>query len=137
MDFKHATFRIFNIKEADEWGRKNYGNWLLKLQNQDYEPQTPAEEFFRYYTQGVHKFFNNITRNGDIDTYDFNESYFTKDMFDFGVREINCHSIPDDMVVYRYIPKTLIKKMLVWGSSKALKRNSILADKVFLAQRYP
>ncbi len=58
-------------------------------------------------------------------------------MFDFSICEINCHPIPDDIVVYRYIPKTLIKKMLEWGSSKTLKRNSILADKGFFAQRYP
>ncbi len=133
MDFNRTTFKQFTIEEAEEWGRKNYGNWLSKLQNQDYEPQTPAEEFFRYYTQGAHKFFNNITRNYDIDTYDFSEGFFSKDMFDNSICEIDCHPIPDDIVVYRYIPKTLIKVMLKWGGSQSLKRNSILVDQGFFS----
>ena len=51
MDFNRAKFRIFTLEETEEWGRKNYGNRLSKLQNQDYDPQTPAEEFFRYYSR--------------------------------------------------------------------------------------
>lgn len=54
-------------------------------------------------------------------------------MFDDSVYEINCHPISDDIVVYRYIPKRLIKHMLEWGDSKSLKRNSILLDKGFFS----
>lgn len=110
MVIDRAKFKKFSLDEAEEWGRKNYESWLQKLQNQYYEPQTPAEEFFRYYTQGAHKYFNNITRNHEIDTYDFSDSYFSKDMFDFSVREIESFAIPDNIVVYRYVPKALIKK---------------------------
>ena len=133
IDFNRAKFKTFTLEEAEEWGRKNYGEWLQKLQNQDYEPQTPVEELFRYYTQGTHKFFNNITRNYDINTYDFSESFFSREMFDSGIREINCHTITDDIVVYRYVSKALIKRMLEWGSSKSLKRNSFLLDKGFFS----
>ena len=133
MDKNLAKFKKFTLDEAEEWGRNNFGNWLDELQNQDYEPQTPTEEFFRYYTQGAHNFFNNITRNYDIDTYDFSDSYFSKDMFDFSVREINSFAISDNIVVYRYVPNTLIKRMLEWGDSKSLKRNSILLDKGFFS----
>ncbi len=73
MLFKHTAFKKFTLKEAEEWGRKNYSNWLPEFQNQDYEPQTSAEEFFRYFTQGAHNFFNTITRNDDIETYDFSD----------------------------------------------------------------
>lgn len=133
MDIDYKSFKRFTPETAEVWGRENYGNWLPELQNQDYEPQTPAKKFFRRYTQGVHYFFNNITRNYDIDTYNFNGSGFTKEMFDDSINEINRHLIPDDIVVYRYIPKTLIKKMLEWGNSKSLKRNSILLDKGFFS----
>lgn len=131
MIFDRSVFKTYTPKETEEWSRKNYGDWLLYLQNQDYEPQTPAEKFFRYYTQGVHNFFNNITRNRGIDTYDFDGTGFSRDMFYDCVYEINCHPTPDDIVVYRFIPKRLIKHMLEWGNSKSLKRNSILVDKVF------
>lgn len=133
MDIDYKSFKRFTPETAEVWGRKNYGNWLPELQNQNYEPQAPAEKFFRRYTQGVHNFFNNITRNHDIDTYNFNGTGFTREMFDDSVNEINCNLIPDDIVVYRYIPKTLIKKMLEWGNSKSLKRNSILSDKGFFS----
>jgi len=26
-------YRDFSDKEAAEWGKKNFGNWLLKMQN--------------------------------------------------------------------------------------------------------
>lgn len=133
MDIGFNSFKRFTPETAEDWGRKNYGNWLPELQNQDYEPRTPAEEFFRYYTQGVHIFFNKILRLYDINTYDFNESYFSREMFDNGVYEIQCHPIPNDIVVYRFIPKHLISNMLEWGNSKSLKRNSILSDKGFFS----
>lgn len=133
MDIDYKSFKRFTPETAEVWGRKNFGDWLPELQNKDYEPQTPAEEFFKYYTQGAHNIFNNITRNHDIDTYDFSEGLLSKDMFDNSICEINCHPIPDDIVVYRYIPKTLIKDMLKWGGSQSLKRNSILVDKGFFS----
>ena len=133
MDNDYKSFKRFTPKTAEVWGRKNYGDWLPELQNQDYEPQTPAEEFFRYYTQGVHNFFNKISRFDDINTYDFSESNFTKDMFDNGVCEIKSHPVPNDIVVYRFIPKNLVGHMLEWGNSKSLKRNSILIDKGFFS----
>lgn len=131
MDIDYQSFTRFTYETAEAWGKKNYGNWLPKLQNQNYEPQTPAEEFFRYYTQGAHRFFNNVARNYNIDTYDFSESFFNKKMFVNGIREINAHPIPNDIVVYRYIPKQLVNDMLAWGGSKSLNSGTILIDKGF------
>ena len=133
MDIDFKSFKRFTPETAEAWGRKNYVNWLPELQNQAYEPRTPAEEFFRYYTQGVHNFFNNITRFDDINSYDFSESFFTKEMFDSGVCEIRLHPVPNDIVVYRFIPKHLIGHMLEWGNSKFWKRKSILIDKGFFS----
>lgn len=133
MVIDYKSFKRFTPETAEVWGRENYGNWLPELQNQDYEPQTPAEEFFRYYTQGVHNFFNKITRFDDIDSYDFSESFFTKEMFDNGVYEIGLHPVPNDIVVYRFIPKRIIEHMLEWGDSKSLKRDSMLLDKGFFS----
>ena len=133
MDANYAAYKRFTIDEAEKWGRENYLNWLPKLQNRNYTPQTPIEKFFRYYTQGASSFFNNIARFDDFDTYDFKDSFFNKKMFNDSVYEINHHPIPNDIVVYRYIPKHLIKYMLEWGKSKHLKRNSILSDKGFFS----
>ena len=126
MNIDYKSFQRFSSESAGAWGKENYGNWLPELQNKNYEPQTSAEEFFRYYTQGVHNFFNNITRFYDIASYDFSESFLTKEMFDNGVYEIKLHPVPNDIVVYRFIPKHLVRYMLEWGNSKSLKRNSIL-----------
>lgn len=133
MDIDYKSFKRFTPETAEVWGRKNYGNWLPELQNKKYEPQTPAEEFFRYYTRGAHMFYNRVSRFDNIDTFDFMGSNFTKEMFDDSLYEISCHPVPDDIVVYRYIPKRLIKHMLEWGNSKSIKRNSILMDKGFFS----
>lgn len=77
MDIDYNSFKRFNLKSAEAWGRKNCGNWLPELQNHNYEPKTPVGEFFRYYTQDVHIFYN-ITRFYDIDSYDFSEGLFQK-----------------------------------------------------------
>jgi len=43
MQFNRDAFREFESKdEASEWGKEHYSDWLPKLQNQDYKPQTPA-----------------------------------------------------------------------------------------------
>lgn len=81
----------------------------------------------------MHNVFNNIARFNDINSYDFSESYFTKEMFNDGIEEINRHPVPDNIMVYRYIPKQLIKYMLEWGNSKSLKRGSVLVDKGFFS----
>ena len=39
-------YKVFTHQEAKKWGMTNYGNWLIDLQNQDYNPCTPSEEFF-------------------------------------------------------------------------------------------
>ena len=54
-------------------------------------------------------------------------------MFGDSVYEITCRPIPNDIVVYRFIHKHLIRHMLEWGNSKSLKRNSILLNKGFLS----
>lgn len=133
MSSNHNEYKRFTLEEASDWGRKNYENWLPELQNQDYSPQTPAEEFFRHYTQGAHMFFNNLARHDEIDTYNFSDSIFKKEMFDDSIHEINSHPIPDDIVVYRYIPKPLISCMLELCGSKSLKKYSILIDKGFFS----
>lgn len=133
MDSKQNEYKRFSLEEASDWGRKNYGNWLPELQNQDYSPQTPAEEFFRYYTQGPNNFFNRLARRDEIDTFDFSDSIFKKEMFDDSVHEINSHPVPDDIVVYRYVTKPLISCMLEWGGSKSLKKNAILIDKGYFS----
>lgn len=133
MNANYTKYKRFTLSEAENWGRKNYLHWLPKLQNRNYIPQTPIEKFFRYYTQGASSFFNNITRFDNLDTYDFKDSFLNKKMFYDSVYEINQHPIPDNIVVYRYIPKHLIKHMLKWGNSKYLKRNSILSDKGFFS----
>lgn len=43
------TYKVFSDEEAAEWGKKYYSDWLPKLQNQEYKPETPAEKFFRWY----------------------------------------------------------------------------------------
>lgn len=133
MDINYRSFKRFTPETAEAWGRKNYGSWLPKLQSQSYEPQTPAEKFFRYYTQGAHTIFNKITRCDSIDSYDYSDDFFTKAMLDNGIDEINHHPVPDNIVVFRYIPKHLIKRMLEWGNSKSLKRGSVLVDKGFFS----
>lgn len=133
MSSNYSKFKRFSFEEASDWGRKKYGNWLPELQNQDYSPKTPAEEFFRYYTQGSDIFFNRLARSDEIDTFNFSDSIFKKEMFDDSIHEINSHPIPDDIVVYRYVPKPLISCMLEWGGSKLLKKNVILIDKGFFS----
>ena len=133
MDIDYKSFKRFTPEHAEGWGRENYGNWLSELQNKEYEPQTPAERFFRYYTQGPHYFYNRIARADKKETYDFNGSGFTKEMFDDSIAEINRHLLSENIVVYRFVSKQLINLMLQWGESKSLKRNSILLDKGFFS----
>lgn len=78
MDIDYKSFKRFAPETVEAWGKKNYGSWMPMHQSQSYEPQTPAEEFFRYYTRGAHTFFNKITRCEDINSYDFSRAFLQK-----------------------------------------------------------
>lgn len=127
------SFRKFSAEEARIWGKEKYGDWLPQLQNQAYMPETPSEKFFRWYTQGVHYALNGIVRFAGIENYNYTDSMFTKEMFLDSIAEIEKNILTEDIVVYRYVEKTLIKPMLEWGGSRRLKRDAVLVDKGYLS----
>ncbi len=133
MNDNYESFKTFTSEEANAWGITHYKNWLPKMQDKNNDPETPMEDFFRYYAQGAHHHFNSTLRLYDLNEYDFGESFFTKEMFLDGINEIKRHPINENVVVYRYIPKALIKDMLQWGNSSSVKKNAILMDRGFFS----
>lgn len=131
-DIDTTKFKVFSPEEVETWGKANFGDWLPQLQNQAYAPVSPTECFFRYYTQGPHYAFNRI-RFRDIDEFDFDGALLTRDMFDESIAEIKSHPIKEDIVVYRYIAKTMLPHMLSCGDSKSLKKGAVLVDKGFMS----
>lgn len=131
LDLKN--YKIFNDEEAIEWGKKYYGDWLPKLQNQKYDPKTPCEKFFRYYTQGIDYVFNNILRYSSVDEYDFDDSGFSKEMFYESFAEINEHRLIDNIVVYRYVYKDLLSVMKKWSNVSFIRKNKILTDRGYFS----
>ena len=133
MDINRDSFKNFSPEEAKEWGIKQFRTWLPKLQNQDYQPQTPVEMFFRFYTQSNGDRLNVIPRMYGIENYDYEESDFNRDMFVDSIAEINEHRLTENIVVYRYIAKPLVKGMVEWGASRSVKRNAVLVDRGYLS----
>lgn len=105
------SYKSFSDKEAREWGKKYYSDWFPELQNQEYNPETPCEKFFRYYTQGIDYVFNKIIRYSSIDEYDFNNSGLSKEMFRDSIAEINKRRLCENIVVYRYVSKNILSVM--------------------------
>lgn len=137
MEYKYngEVYKEFTKDEAYEWGMKNYGHWLIKLQDQDNMPKTPVEKFFRYYTQGIHNFFNTILRYDDIETYVFDTNELSKDMFIEGVDEIRKNVITENIVVHRYVSKNILRDMKKWGNISVglIRKGKILMDKGFMS----
>lgn len=134
MLFNKDTFREFqNKEEAAEWGKAHYSDWLPKLQNQDYEPQTPAEKFFRYYTQGIHYIYNRTLRSSNIDKYDFEDSCVTKEMFIDGVAEISKRTLCENIITYRYVATDILRGMKKWSNVKIIRKGSVLTDRGFFS----
>ncbi len=127
------TYKVFSDEEAAEWGKKYYSDWLPKLQNQEYKPETPAEKFFRWYTQGIDYVFNRILRYSSIDEYDYNNSGFSTKMFYDSVSEINKHSLCEDIVVYRYVSKDILSAMKKWSNVFFIRKDTILTDKGYFS----
>jgi hypothetical protein len=127
------TYRKFNAKAVLEWGKEHYGDWLVEMQNQDNQPQTPTEKFFRNYTQGIHYVFNQVLRGGcDIEEY-CKDSILSADMFYNAIKEIEAHPSPENIVVYRYLCKYTVRSMLKWSKLSFFKKGSIIYDKTFLS----
>ena len=120
-------YRRFSNKEALEWGIQHYSDWMVNIQNQNTTPSTPAEQFFRSYTQGAHTFFNKIVRCDNYLTYDFSNSIFSSQMFTDSIAEIKRHKIDENIVVYRYIPRALHKSMLLLGGSSHVYKGRLLS----------
>lgn len=133
MNVDLNSFKEFSLEEAEIWGKENYEDWFPQLQNQEYKPITPTEQFFRWYTQGTHYSLNRIARSGNIDDYNYTDSLFTKEMFLNSIAEINNHRLTEDIIVYRYIEKSLVKSMIKWGGSRRLKKNAILVDRGYFS----
>lgn len=126
-------YRVFTHHEAKKWGLENYGDWLVRLQNQDYQPCMDIEKFFRKYTQGIHYVFNRLLRDCSIDTYDFKDSCMSKSMFEDSILDIKDHYLKENIVVYRYVDKILLKKMKTWSWAKNIRQKSILVDRGFFS----
>ena len=125
-----SSFRRFSNEEALEWGRKHYSDWMVNIQNKDNKPATPLEKFFRYYTQGAHVRFNSTTRLDNYLTCDFTDSFFSRQMFIDSIAEIKNHKLSENIVVYRYIPRTLIKAMLKNGGLSGSGKRTTLCQLV-------
>lgn len=127
------SYKSFSDEEATEWGKKYFSDWLPKLQYQEYNPETPSEKFFRWYTQGLDYSFNRILRYLGIDKYDYNNSLFSKEMFYDSIAEINKRSLCENIVVYRYVSKYILSKMKKWSNVLIIKKNVILTDKGYFS----
>ena len=136
MRFKIDTFREFqNKEEAAEWGKEHYSYWMPKLQdlqNQENDLQLPVEKFFRNYI-GTSHIYNRVLRYNDINTYDFTDHPITKNEIIEGSAEINRNLLSENILVYRYVSKKLLKVMKEWSNLKLIRHNSILTDKGFLS----
>lgn len=126
-----SSFRRFSNEEDLEWGRKHYSDWLINMQNKDNKPANPLEKFFRYYTQGAHVSFNSTTRRGNYLT-NTNHS-FSRQMFIDSITEIKNHKLSENIAVYRYVPRTLIKDMLKNGGSGHMRKGAYLIDKGYMS----
>lgn len=130
-EFKN--YKSFSCEEAEAWGKKYYNDWMPKMQNQECQPETPCENFFRYYTQGVDYAFNRIIRYSSIDEYDFANSVFSREMFYDSITEINNHRLCENIVVYRYVSKALISDMKKWSKVSFIRKNTILTDRGYFS----
>lgn len=130
---KDNQFKTFNIESAKMWGKEHYSDWLTSMQNQNNIPQTPVEQFFRYYTQGIHHAFNRALRSScNVQEY-CEDSFLTPEMFYGAIEEINKRPIIDDVITYRYLDKGLLKKMLNWSGNRRLKTGTVIFDRGFLS----
>ncbi|WNX85243.1 ADP-ribosyltransferase [Agathobaculum sp. NTUH-O15-33] len=118
-------FRTFNEESVRAWAENNYGDWLKNIQQQDTEPDSPCERFYRYYTQGIGEVVNQHLRSGaEIDSF-FQDGPVTTDMMQAAIAEMHMLPCPDDIVTYRYVdPK-------VWGLMK--RDASLIYDLAFLS----
>lgn len=129
-------YKSFSDSEASEWGKENFGNWLINMQDQKLNPITPVEQFFRFYTQGIHYVYNRILRSEtDIDK-NCKSSVASQASILLAIKEIQKHPCTNDIIVYRYIDKSLLNEMKKWCNIHFVKKNQIIFDKAFLSTTF-
>ena len=133
IKYNETSFKTFDDCSIGEWGKNYYGDWMINIQNQNNKPITPAEKFFRYYTQGIHYVFNRALRNNCILEKFCEDNIIQANMFYDAINEMKIRPVPEDVVTYRYIDKEMLKNMLKWSGNKQLKKNNIIFDKAFIS----
>lgn len=132
--FKNQIFKEFETsKEGSEWGWKHFADVL-----------TPSESNSAYisvlfYMGSMARKWNKILRrNPPIENADFEDSV-KSEFHDDGeqlnrIIEINSvlqnHDMPENMIVYRYTDKNIIKELC---SSRILKKGMQFVDKGFIS----
>lgn len=128
-----SNYKEFTSEEAIQWGMKYYGEWLIHMNNEGYKPNTPVEYFFNTYKKGIHYVYNSFLRFKDDDTVDFKDDEVKTDRIYHANEEIKQHPCPEDIVVYRYIDKRILKYMKSWSNVNCIRKDSIIFDKAFLS----
>ncbi len=121
-------YKDFSNEEAAEWGKKNFGNWLIEMQDQNVQPVKPVERFFRHYTQGIHYTYNNLLRSQIDDVRSI-----TKGTILLAINEIKCHPCTQNIIVYRYVNKLIFRKMKKWSGIHVIRKGNIIYDKAFFS----
>lgn len=103
--------------------------WLAQFNSFFPSDNDTDKEFLKaidFYTASANPVFNNYLRyNTKLDPEDFDYPYVMKML-----EKINTYYIPDNIIVYRYISKGLLKEMC---PSYPPKKNMIMQDKGFMS----
>ena len=120
-------YRDFTNEEATEWGKKNFGNWLIEMQDQNIKPSKPVERFFRSYTQGIDYTYNDPLRFGN------KPKKFIRNSISLATNEIISHPCSQNIIVYRYVNKFVFTKMKEWNNIHVIRKSNMIYDKAFLS----
>ena len=126
---KYMSFDDDTIKP---WAIAHYGKWLKSMQDEENQPITPCERFFRKYSQGIHYVYNGALRNERIEDF-YQRGLISKDEISEAICEMKKYPCPDNVIAYRYVNHRIFNRMLENVKLHWIRRNNIIFDKGFLS----
>jgi hypothetical protein len=122
-DNKLESYRQFTSREeAKAWGNKHYGQWFSEIQRETLGCM-PSHPILTY-SGSWYKAINRYMRAGNN-----NDDELNNDIASIN-EEMNKFELPENIVVYRYSYKSLLK---AFCSTSNVQKHSIIEDKAFLS----
>lgn len=128
----NEIYKEFNTEEdVDKWTNENYGEWLEKLQREDYSyDSNDITDLLYYYTGSMNDILNKLLRGYLVSELDEDELNDFTNKINIINTEISNFKLKENIIVWRYTYKGFFERLF---ESNKIKVGRVFIEKSFMS----